>query len=180
MPQGEVIRPAFPGFSMLLASIFIWQYKKIFIKKATIDGGEIYDVFISYSTKQEKWVEDHIYDALKEFKKANKKTLSIFFAKVSIPPGENFHDYYKDAILNSTLFLPIYTKEYFESNHCQEELKFAALRSVETKNTEIKFRVYPLAFDVAIVPLKYKDENIGPIDDENRFMEQLKATLYKS
>ncbi|PTM09574.1 MAG: hypothetical protein DA407_05560 [Bacteroidetes bacterium] len=180
MPGNKIIRPGFPVLSMFLVTIFIWQYKKKFIKLGIIDGGETYDIFISYSRKQGKWVKKNVYLPLKGFKNSEDNKLNIFFDEESIPPGEQFQDFYKEAILNSKIFLPVFSEDYFKSNHCTEEIKFAELRKTETKNTETNFRIYPLAFNFDVVPKKHTDINIVQIDDKNSFMKGLKEALYKA
>lgn len=179
MPGNKIIRPGFPVLSMFLVTIFIWQYKKKFIKLGSIDGGETYDLFISYSRKQAKWVKKNLYLPLKGFRNSEDKKINIFFDEESIPPGEQFQDFYKEAILNSKIFLPVFSEDYFKSNHCTEEIKFAELRKTETKNTETNFRIYPLAFNFDIVPKKHTDINIVHIDEQNLFMKGLKEVLYK-
>jgi hypothetical protein len=179
MPGNKIIRPGFPVLSMSLVTIFIWQYKKKYIKLGLIDGAETYDLFISYSRKQGKWVKKNVYLPLKGFKNSEDKKINIFFDEESIPPGEQFQDYYKEAILNSKIFLPVFSEDYFKSNHCTEEIKFAELRKTETKNSETKFRIYPLAFNIDDVPKKHTDINIVQIDDENSFLKGLKEALYK-
>jgi hypothetical protein len=179
MPGNKIIRPGLPSLSMFMVAIFIWQYKKKYIKQGVIDGGETYDLFISYSRKQAKWVKKNVYIPLKGFKNSEDKKINIFFDEESIPPGEQFQDFYKEAILNSKIFLPVFSEDYFKSNHCTEEIKFAELRKTETKNTETNFRIYPITFNFDIVPKKHTDINIVHIDDENSFMKGLKEALYK-
>jgi hypothetical protein len=179
MPGNKIIRLGFPILSMFLVTIFIWQYKKKFIKQGVIDGGETYDLFISYSRKQGKWVKKNLYLPLKAFKNSEDKKINIFFDEESIPPGEQFQDFYKEAILNSKIFLPVFSEDYFKSNHCTEEIKFAELRKTETRNTETNFRIYPITFNFDIVPKKHTDINIVDIDDQNTFLKGLKEALYK-
>jgi len=179
-PENKIIRPSFPALSMFLTSIFIWQYKKIYIKRGLIEGNKTYDVFISYSRSQTKWVKNNLYNSLKGFRNSEDKKINIFFDEESIPEGELFHSYYRDAIINSKLFLPIFSEDYFNKNHCMEELKLALFRVTETKGSDNELKIYPLAFNIDKVPAQYRDRNITLIDDENTFMKKLKETLYKS
>ena len=118
MPGNKIIRPGFPILSMFLVTIFIWQYKKKYIKQGVIDGGETYDLFISYSRKQAKWVKKNVYIPLKGFKNSEDKKINIFFDEESIPPGEQFQDFYKEAILNSKIFLPVVKSSVIAVIHC--------------------------------------------------------------
>ena len=179
MPGNKIIRPGLPLLSMFMVAVFIWQYKKKFIKLGLIDGGETYDLFISYSRKQAKWVKKNVYKQLKDFRNSEDRKINIFFDEESIPPGEQFQDIYKDAILNSKIFLPVFSEDYFKSNHCTYEINFAELRRTETKNSETNFRIYPLAFNFDIIPKKHTDINIVHIDDKNSFLKGLKEALYK-
>jgi hypothetical protein len=180
MPNNKIIRPGFPILSMVLVTVFIWQYKKRYIKLGQIDGSETYDIFISYSRKQSKWVKKNLYTPLKKFRNSDDKKIKIFFDEDSIPTGEEFQVYYRDAIQNSKMFIPIYSEDYFKSNHCKFEIDFAIYRETEKKGSETKFRIYPLAFNFDDVPEVYGDKNIFIIDDTNNFLKALKETLYKS
>lgn len=157
LSANAVIRPSTSILSMLLASIFIWQYKRIFIKRNQIEGGAIYDVFISYSRAHKDWVNNNVLIPLKSYKKPDGSKLNIFFDKNSIPAGSDFFKKIKNGIINSKMFIPIVSEDFFDRDYCEEEWSNADNRRVIKK---IDF--FPIALKFEYVPEEH--HSIGWVD----------------
>jgi hypothetical protein len=90
-----------------------------------------YQCFISYRRADN---EDHdgVVDRLKRevsgrFEAATGSRLEVFLDRESIGWGEHWRDKIAEAIMGSTLFVPIITMRYFTSSACREE--FSAFHS---------------------------------------------------
>ncbi|MBT8253587.1 MAG: toll/interleukin-1 receptor domain-containing protein [Bacteroidia bacterium] len=143
-----------------------------------VPGGEKYDVFISYSGAQRAWVRKKVYEPLIQLQKIEKpkENLKVFFDQEEIEEGTPFVHKYKNAIVNSTMFVPILTKDYFESIYCKKEMSFADGRA----ETDLIY-IYPFTFDLEIVPDVYNDKNIIELDENSNsdFISKLKKRLDK-
>lgn len=127
---GFVIRPTLPAVSMFWASFLAWRFAKKFLVTGLIKGSGKYDIFISYSFSNSDWVKKHLYYPLCELKKSDGSKLEIFFAEKNIRIGELFVSKYMKAIVNSKLFIPVMTEEYYKKNHCKNEMDLALNRKI--------------------------------------------------
>jgi len=82
------------------------------------------EVFISYSRRTLDWVEQNIYSTLVSWRGQD----SIFFDKRTLEGGMGWLDELASAVSNCRVFLPIYSRPYFESDFCQWELQLAVVR----------------------------------------------------
>lgn len=85
-----------------------------------------YQCFISY-TRIDNEDHDDVVDRLKRevsgrFEAATGSRLQVFLDRESIGWGERWRDKISEAIMGSTLFMPIITMRYFNSSACREEL----------------------------------------------------------
>ena len=146
--------------SMFTAAILSWSYHKKYVNDGKAVGSGKYDVFISCSGQQEKWAVENIINPLAELKNSKGKEFKVFFYKASIKLGSNYVNVYKNAILDSKIFIPLMTKEYFESPYCEKEMIYAD-RLAETDD----ILILPIAFNLEEVDRVYKDKNIAVIDE---------------
>jgi len=82
------------------------------------------EIFISYSRRTLDWVEQNIYQALASWRGPK----SIFFDKRTLEGGMGWLDELASAVANCRVFLPVYSRPYFESDFCQWELQLAVVR----------------------------------------------------
>ena len=140
--SGKVIPIGMTLMGMAVAAFLTWRFALKFLVMGIIEGGEVYDVFISYSHNDYDWVKNKLYLPLSEFKKKDGSPLKIFFDEKSIGLGEQFTIKYMKGIADSKVIIPVISETYNVKNHCQNELNMAIKRSVE------KLMVMtPLTFD---------------------------------
>lgn len=154
---------------MLVASLLAWQFAKKFLVTGIAEGSGKYDVFISYSHGNYKWVKENIYNILKGYQKPDGSYLDIFFDENSIGIGEQFTIKYMNGIVDSKVFLPIFSEDYYMKNHCKNEMNLAIKRHVE-KLILLK----PIARKFEYVPDVFTHINLINVEVNENFMETLK------
>jgi hypothetical protein len=164
-------------WGMLLATLLTWRYSLKFMLPAVAENDGTYDVFISYSHAESDFVHNKIYLPLSEARDANGEPLNIFYDKNSIGISEEFTSKYMWAIANSTWFLPVFSKGYYDRNHCRNEVHLAYKRSVEKK---IKITGVAKAFDTDTVPPIYSGLNLGDAENNDKFMDNIIAEIVES
>lgn len=167
-----IIRPAFPMLSMVWAALLAGHFAKKFLVTGVMEGGEIYDVFISYSHGDSSWVEQNLFNPLNEFKKPDGSKLNIFFDKKSIGIGELFTTKYMRGIVDSKLFVPIMSEEYYRKNHCRNEMDLAVKRHVEKL-----INICIITFDYSYVPEEFTNILLLDIKQQSDFMATLQKEL---
>jgi len=158
--------------AIALAAILSWQFAHKFLVTGIAEGGEKYDVFISYSHGNSEWVTKNVYEPLAAFRKPNGDKLSIFFDQKSIGLGEAFTSKYMWAIVDSKVFVPVMSEEYYGKNHCRNEMDLAHKRAVEKM-----LKVLPLAFSYEAVPEIYQGYLYADVNTNPNFMDDLKQEL---
>lgn len=169
-----IIRPALPGVCMFWASFLAWRFTRKFLVTGIMDGGEVYDVFISYSFGDSTWVKQNLFEPLNEFKKPDGKRLKIFFAEKSIGIGELFTSKYMRAIVDSKFFIPVMSEEYYKKNHCKNEMDLAVKRKIEKL-----INLCIVALDYKYVPEEFTNINYVDITKQTDFMTALKKEIVK-
>ncbi|OBX25080.1 toll/interleukin-1 receptor domain-containing protein [Gelidibacter algens] len=159
---------------MLIAVLLTWRFAYKFLVTGVAEGAEKYDVFISYSHGNSAWVKQNVYEPLKTFKKENGESLDIFFDEKSIGVGEAFTSKYMWGIVDSKVFIPVISEEYYGKNHCKNEMDLAYKRSVEKL-----LKILPIAFSYNCVPQIYTHINFLDITVNPKFMEAIKESLLK-
>jgi hypothetical protein len=129
--QYTVIRPALPAVGMFWAAFLSWRFSNKFLVTGIVKGRDKYDIFISYSFGDSKWVKNTLYNSLLKLKKSDGSKLEIFLAEKSITVGELFVSKYMKAIVDSKLFIPVMSHEYYTKNHCINEMDLAVKRKIE-------------------------------------------------
>lgn len=161
-----------PIAAMLTAALLAWRFAHKFLVTGVAEGGQKYDVFISYSHSQSDWVFKNVYEPLAAYRKPNGDKLSIFFDKNSIGVGEAFTAKYMWAIVDTKCFLPIFSEDYYTKNHCKNEMDCAMKRWVEKLVT-----IHAIAFSFKAVPEAYNSINYIDINSNPEFIEDIKKQL---
>lgn len=150
--QYTVIRPALPSVSMFWAAFLSWRFSNKFLVTGIVKGSDKYDIFISYSFGDSKWVKNTLYNSLKGLEKSDGSKLEIFLAEKSITVGELFVSKYMKAIVDSKLFIPVMSHEYYTKNHCINEMDLAVKRKIEDH-----INICILAFNPNHVPEQFSN-----------------------
>ena len=158
--------------SLFIASIIVWRYYAKFHITGIIEGGERYDVFISYSNADSQWVRQNLFNPLNELRKPDGSKLNIFFAENSIGIGEAFTLKYMKAIVDSKLFIPVMSKDYYAKNHCRNEMDLAVKRKIERL-----IDLCIIAFDFDYIPEEFRHINSIEINNQSDFIESIKQQL---
>ena len=167
-----IIRPTLPVISMFWAALLAWHFTKKFLVTGIMEGGEVYDVFISYSFGDSDWVKQHLFNPLNEIKKTDGSNLKIFFAENSIGIGELFTTKYMRAIVDSKFFVPVMSQEYYKKNHCRNEMDLAVKRNVEKL-----INLCIVALDYKYVPEEFTNINFVDVTKQTDFIPTLKKEL---
>jgi hypothetical protein len=158
---------------IFLAALLSWRFAYKFLVTGIAEGSQKYDVFISYSHGNSDWVKKNVFEPLKDFE-VNGKKLNIFFDVKSIGIGEAFTAKYMWGIVDSKVFIPIISEEYYGKNHCKNEMDLAVKRSVEKL-----IRIMPIVFSFDCVPEAFQHINFMDITANPNFIEAIKAELLK-
>lgn len=113
----------------LLSLHFVYRY----LVTGAPEGSAQYDIFISYSRAHGNWVTENVYKPLQNHRTSEGEALNIFFDKDKIGAGEAFTSKYMWAIVNSKYFLPVFSGDYYNKNHCRNEMDLAYKRYVDKK-----------------------------------------------
>ena len=167
-----ILRPAFPTLSMLWAAVLCWHFTKKFLVTGIMEGGEVYDVFISYSHGDSYWVKKNLFNPLNEYRKPDGSKLKIFFDEKSIGVGELFTTKYMRGIVDSKLFVPVMSREYYQKNHCRNEMDLAAKRHVEKL-----IGIFIIALNYEFVPEEFTNINYVDINSQPDFINKLQKEL---
>ena len=174
LSSGAVIRPSVSILSMLWACVLAWHFGVKFLVTGITEGGDLYDVFISYSHGDSIWVKQNLFNPLSEIKKSDGSKLSIFFDEKSIGVGELFTTKYMRAIVDSKWFVPVMSEEYYRKNHCRNEMGIAVKRHVEKL-----LGLCILALDYKYVPEELTHINYIDITKQTDFIGLLKKQLVR-
>jgi len=174
LSQDKIPLIGLTSIGIILAALLAWRYALKFLVMGIIEGGGVYDVFISYSHNDYDWVKKNLYLPLSEFEKKDGTKLKIFFDEKSIGLGEHFTMKYMKGIVDSKIIIPVISKSYKVKNHCQNELSIAVKRSVEKLMT-----MTLITFDFADVPDELTHLLVLDVNQNKEFMGALKAELKK-
>ena len=158
-----------------IAVILAWRYALKFLVLGIIGGGDVYDVFISYSHDDYDWVKKNLHEPLSKFTKEDGKKLKIFFDENSIGLGEHFTRKYMRGISDSQVIIPVISKSYNAKNHCQNELNMGIKRDVEKL-----MKMFIITFDFNIVPPELTSVFLIDMSQKKNFIDLLKAELNKA
>jgi hypothetical protein len=137
-----------------------------------MEGSGEYDVFISYSRSKSEWVKKYLYSPLKDFTKPDGSKLKIFFDENEIGIGEHFTTKYMRSIIDSKLFIPVMSQDYYNKNHCRNEMDIAVKRKVEQL-----ISIFMITFDYKYVPEEFNHINFVDLKKGLDFMPILEKEL---
>ena len=166
IPAGHTI------VAMIVASFLCWRFAHKFLVTGVAEGSQKYDVFISYSRSQGDWVDKNVYEPLAAFRKPNGDKLNIFFDKKSIGIGEAFTSKYMWAIVDTKNFIAILSEDYYNKNHCRNELDCAVKRKVEKL-----LNIQMIAFSDKAVPEAFNSFNYLEKTRNPDFIKVIEDTL---
>ena len=169
-----VIRPTLPAISMFWAALLSWHFTKKFLVTGIMEGSGIIDVFISYSRSESEWVKKYLFKPLDELRKPDGKKFNIFFDEKSIGIGENFTSFYMRKIVDSKLFIPVMSEDYYKKNHCRNEMDLAVKRKVEKL-----INLCIVALDYKYVPEEFTNINFIDTTKQKDFISTIKNELFK-
>ena len=159
-------------FAIVLAGILTWRFALTFLVTGLADGCAKYDAFISYSHQHGEWVVKNVYEPLKAMRKADGSELSVFFDRKEIGPGEAFTAKYMWAIVDSRVFIPIFSDDYYGKAHTRNEMDMAYKRSVEKKIV-----ILPVARCAQPIPEIYSHLNFLDAQANPRFIDEIRSAL---
>lgn len=174
LSQNKIPLIGLTSIGIVLAALLTWRFALKFLVMGIIEGGGVYDVFISYSHNDYDWVKEKLYLPLSEYKKKDGSKLKIFFDEKSIGLGEHFTMKYMKGIVDSKIIIPVISKSYKVKNHCQNELSIAVKRSVEKLMT-----MTIITFDFADVPDELTHLLVLDVNQNKKYMEALEEELNK-
>jgi hypothetical protein len=166
IPAGNTIA------AMIVAAFLCWRFAHKFLATGVAEGSQKYDVFISYSRSQSDWVDKNVYEPLAAFRKPNGDKLNIFFDKKSIGIGEAFTAKYMWAIVDTKNFIAILSEDYYNKNHCRNELDCAVKRKVEKL-----LNIQMIAFSDKAVPEAFNSFNYLEKTRNPDFMKIIEVSL---
>jgi len=162
-----------PLAAIALAAVLGWHYAAKFVASGAAEGSGTYDVFISYSRAHGDWVASRLYEPLAAARGPDGKPLKIFFDRKSIGIGETFTSKYMRAIVDSLVFIPVFSADYYRKNHCRNEMDLAYKRNVEQR-----LRIAPIAIEPGAVPEIYTVLNYIDVSARPDFIDEvLQAVL---
>lgn len=166
IPAGHTI------VAIIVAAVLCWRFAHKFLVTGIAEGAQKYDVFISYSRSQSDWVDKNVYEPLAAFRKPNGDKLNIFFDKKSIGVGEAFTAKYMWAIVDAKNFIAILSEDYYNKNHCRNELDCAVKRKVEKL-----LNIQLIAFSDKAVPEAFNSFNYLEKNRNPDFIKAIEAAL---
>lgn len=123
-----------------------------------------YDVFISYSHDPEnmEWVQEHVYQPLLSLRGRNGEPLRIFIDKTEIEAGMLRFRKLAQSIQESTIFLAVYSRDYFQRGYCVWEREVALRKQIKLKSASnmadvSSFTVLPIRRHNTAPPPPYDD-----------------------
>ncbi|HUL67749.1 MAG TPA: toll/interleukin-1 receptor domain-containing protein [Burkholderiaceae bacterium] len=165
---GYVVPIGLPLAAIALAAVLGWHYAAKFVASGAAEGSGTYDVFISYSRAHGDWVASRLYEPLAAARGPDGKPLRIFFDRRSIGIGETFTSKYMRAIVDSLVFIPVFSADYYRKNHCRNEMDLAYKRNVDQR-----LRIAPIAIEPGAVPEIYAVLNYIDVSARPDFIDEL-------
>ncbi len=156
------------SFSIITTALLGWRFAEKYWRAGVVEGTDEYDVFISYSRSVGDWVKDELYGPLMRAKRADGTPLNVYFDQKDIGLGEAFTTRYSRAIVDSKVFVPVFSVDYFKKNHCKNELDIGYRRMVDQKIVML-----PLALEEAAVPETFAHLNYLHVESNESFIEEL-------
>src|SRR5947209_8209573 len=84
--------------------------------------GYAYDVFISYSSRDQQWVKQFAEDLVEDVNRFADNDIAVFVDEARLQPGYLWNEALLSAVGDSALLLPILSPRFFQSEYCQKEI----------------------------------------------------------
>jgi len=165
---GHVVPAGLPLLAVALAGLLGWRYARTFLASGAAEGAGTWDVFISYSRAHADWVASQLHAPLAAARRPDGRPLKVFFDRGSIGIGEAFTAKYMWAIVDSRVFVPVFSADYYGRNHCRNEMDLAYKRHVDRR-----LRIAPLALEPGAVPEIYAVLNTIDVTARPDFIDEL-------
>jgi TIR domain len=85
--------------------------------------GYTYDLFVSYSTRDLKWVRSFHDDLVAEINRFADQDVFPFLDKARLQPGYMWNEHFLAAARDCAILVPVLSPRFFLSDYCQRELK---------------------------------------------------------
>ena len=170
--MGYVMPVGLPLAAVLLAGLLGWRHAAKFLAAGAAEGTGKYDVFISYSRQHGDWVAANVFAPLSAVRKPNGQPLRVFFDRTEIGIGEAFTSKYMWAIVDSRVFVPVFSADYYGKNHCRNEMDLAFKRHIDKR-----LRIAPLALEAGAVPEIFSVLNYIDVQAHPRFIDDIARTI---
>ena len=168
------------GFSIVLAGTLCAVRGNQIISASpptSTDDVPDYDVFISYSHRDDKWVRENVVGPFQRARLPNGKALGVFFDRDSLVAGDMWRPQLTHAILNSRLVVAVYSHNYFreeERGYCRFELECAFNKWIQTGN---KRYLRPIMFGDPAIPQEFSQLQSASFDSQPEVVSSLIADL---
>ncbi len=159
---GVVLPAGLPLAAVATSAVLAWTYARKFLASGQAEGSGEWDVFISYSRQHGDWVARHVYEPLAAARKADGTPLRVFFDRQAIGIGEAFTSKYMWAIVDSRVFIPVFSPDYYRKNHCRNEMDLAYKRHVDQRLVIAPLALAPDAVPEIFTVLNYIDVTAQP------------------
>jgi hypothetical protein len=170
--MGYVMPVGLPLAAVLLAGLLGWRHAAKYLAAGAAEGTGKYDVFISYSRQHGDWVAANVFAPLSAVRKPDGQPLRIFFDRTEIGIGEAFTSKYMWAIVDSRVFVPVFSPDYYGKNHCRNEMDLAFKRHIDKR-----LRIAPLALEAGAVPEIFSVLNYIDVQAHPRFIDDIARTI---
>jgi len=170
---GYVVPAGLPLLAIVTTGLLAWRYALKFLASGAAEGAGTYDVFISYSRKHGDWVASHLFAPLAAARGPDGRALRIFFDRAEIGIGEAFTSKYMWAIVDSRVFIPVFSADYYMKNHCRNEMDLAYKRYVDKR-----IRIAPVAIETYAVPEIFSVLNYIDVSANPHFIEDIRRTVF--
>jgi hypothetical protein len=170
--MGYVMPVGLPLAAVLLAGLLGWRHAAKYLAAGAAEGSGEYDVFISYSRQHGDWVAANVFAPLAAVRKPDGQPLKIFFDRTAIGLGEAFTSKYMWAIVDSRVFVPVFSADYYGKNHCRNEMDLAFKRHIDKR-----LRIAPIALEAGAVPEIFSVLNYIDVLTNPRFIDDIVRTI---
>src|SRR3954469_10220321 len=106
--------------------------------------GYAYDLFISYSSRDGRWVRQFADDLVADVNRFADYDIAAFLDEPRLRPGYLWDEALLSAVGDSALLLPILSPRFFRSEYCQKEINtFREASAVDLASPQ-RSRVLPV------------------------------------
>jgi TIR domain len=159
-------------FAIVIVGLLAWHFAYKFLLTGQAEGSGRYDVFVSYSRAHADWVKKNVYEPLKAMRKPDGSALEIYFDTDVMQLGKDFTANYMWAIVDSRVFIAVFTDDYYAKNHSRNEIDVAYHRKVSKL-----IKLLPIAVSPAAVPDIFRKDDYVDAAGEPNFMDKVRRAI---